>query len=234
MSPPSSSSLKIYLRLLSHVRPFAGLFLISILGYLIFSSAQPMLAGILKYFVDGLASEASMSRYTFPLIGEMELAYGIPLLIVIVIFWQGIGFFLGNYYLARVSLGLIDDLRRKLFASLLQLPNSYFDEHNSGHLVSRITYNVTMVTGAATDAIKIVIREGMTVIFLFFYLLWMNWKLTAIIACLLPIISFMVSRVSRKFRKQSRQIQTSMGDLTHITSESIQGYRVMRSFGGED
>ena len=234
MSPPSSSSLKIYLRLLSHVRPFAGLFLISILGYLIFSSAQPMLAGILKYFVDGLASEASMSRYTFPLIGEMELAYGIPLLIVIVIFWQGIGFFLGNYYLARVSLGLIDDLRRKLFASLLQLPNSYFDEHNSGHLVSRITYNVTMVTGAATDAIKIVIREGMTVIFLFFYLLWMNWKLTAIIACLLPVISFMVSRVSRKFRKQSRQIQTSMGDLTHITSESIQGYRVMRSFGGED
>ncbi len=234
MPPPSSSSLKIYLRLLSHVRPFAGLFLISILGYLIFSSAQPMLAGILKYFVDGLASEASMSRYTFPLIGEMELAYGIPLLIVIVIFWQGIGFFLGNYYLARVSLGLIDDLRRKLFASLLQLPNSYFDEHNSGHLVSRITYNVTMVTGAATDAIKIVIREGMTVIFLFCYLLWMNWKLTAIIACLLPVISFMVSRVSRKFRKQSRQIQTSMGDLTHITSESIQGYRVMRSFGGED
>ena len=69
MPPPSSSSLKIYLRLLSHVRPFAGLFLISILGYLIFSSAQPMLAGILKYFVDGLASEASMSRYTFPLVG---------------------------------------------------------------------------------------------------------------------------------------------------------------------
>ena len=234
MPPPSSSSLKIYLRLLSHVRPFAGLFLISILGYLIFSSAQPMLAGILKYFVDGLASEASMSRYTFPLVGEMELAYGIPLLIVIVIFWQGVGFFLGNYYLARVSLGLIDDLRRKLFACLLHLPNSYFDEHNSGHLVSRITYNVTMVTGAATDAIKIVIREGMTVIFLFLYLLWMNWKLTVIIACLLPVISFMVSRVSQKFRKQSRQIQTSMGDLTHITSESIQGYRVMRSFGGED
>ena len=167
MTPPPSSSLKIYFRLLSHLRPFVGLFLTSILGYLIFSSAQPMLAGILKYFVDGLASESAMSRYAFPLIGEMELAYGVPLLIVIVILWQGIGSFLGNYYLARVSLGLIDDLRRKLFASLLKLPNSYFDQHNSGHLVSRITYNVTMVTGAATDAIKVIIREGMTVLFLF-------------------------------------------------------------------
>ena len=234
MTTPTASSLKIYLRLLGHVRPFIGLFLISILGYLIFSSAQPMLAGILKYFVDGLASESGLSRYAFPLIGEMELAYGVPLLIVIVILWQGIGFFLGNYYLARVSLGLIDDLRRKLFASLLKLPNSYFDQHNSGHLVSRITYNVTMVTGAATDAIKIIIREGLTVIFLFLYLLWMNWKLTVVMAALLPVIGLMVRGVSRKFRKQSHQIQLSMGDLTHVASETIQGYRVVRSFGGED
>ncbi len=234
MTPPPSSSLKIYFRLLSHLRPFVGLFLTSILGYLIFSSAQPMLAGILKYFVDGLASESAMSRYAFPLIGEMELAYGVPLLIVIVILWQGIGSFLGNYYLARVSLGLIDDLRRKLFASLLKLPNSYFDQHNSGHLVSRITYNVTMVTGAATDAIKVIIREGMTVLFLFLYLLWMNWKLTVVMAGLLPIIGFMVRSVSRKFRKQSHQIQMAMGDLTHVASETIQGYRVVRSFGGED
>ena len=234
MTPPPSSSLKIYFRLLSHLRPFIGLFLTSILGYLIFSSAQPMLAGILKYFVDGLASESAMSRYAFPLIGEMELAYGVPLLIVIVILWQGIGSFLGNYYLARVSLGLIDDLRRKLFASLLKLPNSYFDQHNSGHLVSRITYNVTMVTGAATDAIKVIIREGMTVLFLFLYLLWMNWKLTVVMAGLLPIIGFMVRSVSRKFRKQSHQIQMAMGDLTHVASETIQGYRVVRSFGGED
>ena len=234
MTPPPSSSLKIYFRLLSHLRPFIGLFLTSILGYLIFSSAQPMLAGILKYFVDGLASESAMSRYAFPLIGEMELAYGVPLLIVIVILWQGIGSFLGNYYLARVSLGLIDDLRRKLFASLLKLPNSYFDQHNSGHLVSRITYNVTMVTGAATDAIKVIIREGMTVLFLFLYLLWMNWKLTVVMAGLLPIIGFMVRSVSRKFRKQSHRIQMAMGDLTHVASETIQGYRVVRSFGGED
>lgn len=90
-----------------------------------------------------------------------------------------------------------------------------------------------MVTGAATDAIKVVIREGMTVLFLFGYLLWMNWKLTLVIMAVLPIIGVMVTSAARKFRKQSRKIQEAMGDLTHITSETIQGYRVVRSFGGE-
>ncbi|WP_153109515.1 lipid A export permease/ATP-binding protein MsbA [Propionivibrio limicola] len=233
-APPSAkSSLRIYLRLLGYLKPSVGYFITSIVGYLIFSSAQPMMAGILKYFVDGLAAPAS-SRYAFPLIGQMELLYGVPLLLVLVVSWQGIGSFLGNYYLARVSLGLINDLRQKMFSSLLHLPNAFFDQNNSGHLVSRITYNVTMVTGAATDAIKVVIREGMTVIFLFAYLLWMNWQLTAVMVLILPVIGLMVNSASRKFRKQSRKIQSAMGDLTHVTSETIQGFRVVRSFGGED
>jgi subfamily B ATP-binding cassette protein MsbA len=96
-------------------------------------------------------------------------------------------------------------LRRALFDSLLRLPNTYFDQHNSGHLISRITYDVTMVTGAATDAIKVVIREGLTVVFLFGYLLWMNWKLTLVMVAILPVIALMVSRASRKFRKQSKK-----------------------------
>ncbi len=91
-----------------------------------------------------------------------------------------------------------------------------------------------MVTGTATEAIKVVIREGMTIVFLFGYLLWMNWRLTLVMVAILPIIALMVASASRKFRKQSRKIQVAMGDLTHVASETIQGYRVVRSFGGED
>ncbi len=121
----------------------------------------------------------------------------------------------------------------QLFNKLLVLPNRYFDTHNSGHLISRITFNVTMVTGAATDAIKVVIREGLTVVFLFGYLLWMNWKLTLVMLAILPLIAMMVGSASKKFRKQSKKIQVAMGDVTHVASETIQGYRVVRSFGGE-
>ena len=228
------SSLKIYLRLLSYLRPVVGLFVISLIGYVVFASSQPLLAAILKYFVDGLTMPSGSSFHDIPMIGKLDLAYGVPLMLVLIVIWQGIGSFFGNYYLARVSIGLVTDLRRALFESLLRLPNTYFDQNNSGHLISRIAYNATMVTGAATDALKVLIREGLTVVFLFGYLLWMNWKLTLVMLVILPVIGALANSASRKFRKQSRKIQSAMGDLTHIASETIQGYRVMRSFGGEE
>ena len=229
----STSSLRLYLRLLGYLRPMLGWFAVSLLGFVIFASAQPMLASVLKYFVDGITTPSGSTLQNLPLIGRLDLTYAVPLMMVLIVFWQGIGSFLGNYYLARVSLGLINDLRRALFGSLFHLPNTYFDQNNSGHLISRIAYNVTMVTGAATDAIKIMIREGLTVVFLFGYLIWMNWKLTLVMVAILPVIGIMASGASRKFRKQSKKIQAAMGDLTHIASETIQGYRVVRSFGGE-
>ena len=228
-----SSSLKIYFRLLSYVKPYIGLFLLSIVGFLIFASTQPMLGYILKYFVDGLSNPDAVLFPNVPYLRDMRLLQTVPLLIVLIAAWQGLGSFLGNYFLAKVSLGLVHDLRVQLFNNLLVLPNRYFDKHNSGHLISRITFNVTMVTGAATDAIKVVIREGMTVVFLFGSLLWMNWRLTLVMVAILPLIAVMVSTASKKFRKQSKKIQVAMGDVTHVASETIQGYRVVRSFGGE-
>lgn len=230
----TASSLKIYLRLLGYVRPYIGYFAVSLLGYLIFASSEPMLAAVLKYFVDGLNTPGQNAVHYLPLLGEVQLIWGVPVLMVMIVAWRSLGSYLGNYYLAKVSLGLVNDLRQALFNSLLRLPNRYFDENNSGHLISRITYNVTMVTGATTDAIKVVVREGLTIVFLFGYLLWMNWKLTLVMLAILPVIGVLVGSASRKFRKQSKKIQASMGELTHVSSETIQNYRAVRSFGGEN
>ncbi|RHW22986.1 lipid A export permease/ATP-binding protein MsbA [Pseudomonas jilinensis] len=222
------SSARIYLRLLGYVKTYWVAFAISILGFTIFASSQPAMAWMLKYFVDGLTEGSDALFFGIPLL------WGFPLFIIAVAFYQGVGSYLGNYFLAKVSLSVVHDLRTNLFNNLLTLPNRYLDNHNSGHLVSRITFNTTMVTGAATDAIKVVFREGMTVIFLFGYLLWMNWKLTLVLMAILPVIGLMVTSASKKFRKQSKKIQTAMGDVTHVSSETITGYRVVRSFGGEE
>lgn len=221
------STARIYLRLLGYVKPYWIAFAISILGFMIFASSQPAMAWMLKYFVDGLTYGQGAIFLGVPLL------WGFPLFIILVAFYQGIGSYLGNYFLAKVSLGVVHDLRTSLFQNLLTLPNRFFDQQNSGHLVSRITFNTTMVTGAATDAIKVVFREGMTVIFLFAYLLWMNWQLTLVLMAILPVIGLMVNSASKRFRKLSVKIQTAMGDVTHVTSETISGYRVVRSFGGE-
>ncbi|MFN3986160.1 MAG: lipid A export permease/ATP-binding protein MsbA [Rhodocyclaceae bacterium] len=230
---PSASSVKIYLRLLSYVRPYLGYFGLSVAGYLIAASAKAMLAGVFKYFVDGLAAGGDAVATGIAWLDALDLMYAVPVMVVLIAVWQGVGTFLGNYSISKVSLGLVHDLRAQLFNSFLVLPNRFYDEHNSGHLVSKVTYNVTMVTGAATEAIKIVFREGLTVIVLFGYLLWMNWQLTIGLLLVLPVLAWLVSNASRKFRQLSRNIQVSMGELTHVASETIQNYRVVRSFGGE-
>ena len=126
---PPVSSLRIYLRLLGYLRPMIGLFAISLLGFVVFASSQPLLAAILKYFVDGLTSPGASSFHDIPGLGKLDLAYGVPLMLVLIVLWQGIGSFFGNYYLAKVSLGLINDLRRALFESLLHLPNKIGRAH---------------------------------------------------------------------------------------------------------
>ena len=225
--PRASSTLSVYFRLLGYVRPYVGLFAVSIGGYGVFASSQPMLAAVLKYFVDGLIDPGGAE------ILGLRMMHAVPLMIVLIAVWQGLGAYFGGYFMARMSLGIVRDLRQALFDSLLRLPNPYFDRHNSGHLVSRITFNVTMVTGAATGAIKVVIREGLTIVTLFAYLLWSNWKLTLVMVAILPVIALLVVNASRKFRRQAKKIQLAMGDVTHVASETIQGYRVVRSFGGE-
>ena len=118
MQPPDShatasvtSSLSLYLRLLGYVRPYAGWFAISILGYFIFASSQPMLASVLKYFVDGLVDPAAATLAGVPLVGSLQMMHAVPLLIVLIAAWQGVGSYLGNYFLARVSMGVVHDLR---------------------------------------------------------------------------------------------------------------------------
>jgi subfamily B ATP-binding cassette protein MsbA len=219
--------------LLRYVLPYWGWFALSLVGFLLFAATQPMLGGILKYFIDGLVTPDAALFPNIPVLSGLRLLYAVPLLIVLISFCQGMGSFLGNFFLSKVSFSLVHDLRVELFNNLLSLPNRYFDRHNSGHLISRITYNVTMVTGAATDAIKIIIREGLTVIFLFLALIYMHWKLTLVMLAILPVIVLMVTQASKKFRKQSQKIQAAMGNVTHVASETIQSYRVVRSFGGE-
>ncbi|MCP4128378.1 MAG: ATP-binding cassette domain-containing protein, partial [Gammaproteobacteria bacterium] len=183
---------------------------------------MPAFAKLIELFIEGLQEGTDKYLYYVPM-----LAMGIAVL-------RGIGFFLGNYYLAKVSLGVVHDLRVGLFNKLLELPNSYFDRNNSGHLISRITYNVTMVTGAATDSVKTVIREGLTVMGLLVYLLWANWKLTMVFLVVMVVMSFIVSHVGKRLRKLSHKIQSAMGEVTHVSSEIINGYQVVRSYGGEE
>jgi len=216
-----ASSLNIYLRLLDYVKPHWKIFVLSLMGFLIFAATQPMFAALMKYMVDSLNAN------------EREAIYWIPLATVGIVLVRGIGSFLGSYFIALVSNSVVHTLRCQLFDRYTLLPSYFFDDNNSGHLISRLTYNVQQVTGAATDAIKIIAREGFTVIGLFGYLFYMNWKLSFIFIAIAPAIGFVVRIATKRFRSISKKMQNSMGELTHISSEMVIGNRVVKSFGGE-
>lgn len=231
----SAGSLQIYIRLLTYVKPYAGHFAISLLGLAIFALTQPAFAKLLEYFVQALEGEDVTLLQNWDWLSQSGISslWLIPSLMILIAIVRGIGSYLGNYYISKVANNVIHDLRTLMFERMINLPNAFFDNNNSGHLIARITYNVSLVTSAATDAIRVAVREGLTVIFLLGFLFYTNWKMTLIFLAAMPFIALVVSFASKRFRNISRNIQYSMGDLTHVTSETINGYREVRGFGGE-
>jgi len=217
-----TSSFHIYKRLLRYVIPFIKFFIISIFGFLIVAIAQPLTAELIKVIIETLEHR-----------NKAETQY-LPAYIVGLVFLRGVGAFFGNYFLAKVSVGVVHKLRRELFNHYTQLSTAYFDAQNSGHLISLITYNVAEVARAVTDSVRIFIREGLTAIGLLAYLIWLNWQLTTVFVVLTPFIALLVVTASKKLRSLSKNVQDSMGDMTHITSELVTGNRVVKCFGGAD
>ena len=217
-----TSDLKIYGRLLSYVLPYLPHFLVSIIGFAVFAGSQVAFAEWLKRVID----------YVNNPVDDLRLIW--PVLLVLIALIRGISFFIGNYLLASISNHLVHKLRTDLFNKIPVLPSSFFDSISSGHLVSRITFNVMQVTGAATNALKVVIREGLLVLGLVSYLLILNPKLASIFFIAAPFIAGVVSFAGRRLRKISGRIQTAMGDVTHVASETISAYREVKAFGGED
>jgi subfamily B ATP-binding cassette protein MsbA len=215
------TNLDIYKRLLTYVKPHRKFFFISVIGFLIYSATQPLFAQMIQEIIDTLQAKSH------------EKLYYLPLLFSGLIIVRGIGSYLGNYFLARVSSNVIHTLRCEIFEKYTHLPTAHFDSNNSGYLIARITHNVNQVARATTDAVRKMVQEGLTAVGLLGYLFYMNWQLSLIFVAILPIIAWLVNYVSKRLRMLSKKIQASIGDMTHITSELVNGHRVVRSYGGE-
>lgn len=222
MSESDNSNWDIYKRLLVYLRPLKYFFIVSIIGNAIYAGSSAYMAKALEFVINTVENPTEENRLF------------LPLLIVGLFALRGIGGFLGGYFIAYVGRNIVHRIRTEVFGRYLTLPSQFFDTNSSGHLISRITYNTEQVSAAATDAVTVIVREGLTVVGLFIVMMTTNWKLTLIFLCLGPIIGLIVSQVSKRFRKLSKRIMSSVGNVTHVTSEVVNGYRVVRIFGGED
>lgn len=235
---------QIYRRLLSYVIPQWFMFVLSLVGYIIYSAGTVLLADLLQFLLDslndseqvasGIISGFAYKYFNSAGMDRLEFArIAVPIAMVSLASIRASGFFMGAYCMSFVARGLIHELRCELFDKMLVVPSAYYDAYNQGALISRFTFNVEQITGAVTKALKTVVREGLTVIALISYLLYLNWRLCLIFIAVMPLIALVVSFVGMHFRRYSRRIQASMGDVTQVSGESINAYREIRIFGGQ-
>ncbi len=218
---PEVAAWRIYQRLLRYLKPYVFWFGLSVLGYIIYAAANVMYSHVMEKLVVAIESEDPAARWL------------VPLLIVGATLMRGLGMFIGGYFMAKVAFNVVNDLRVQVFNHMTRLPVGVFDEKPSGHMISLITYNINGVTVAATDALKKGIREGATVIGLLGWLFYLDWKLTLLFLSVAPIMGLLVTKVAKRLRRLSSKVQDSVGDITQVSSEMINGYQVMRTFGGE-
>jgi subfamily B ATP-binding cassette protein MsbA len=213
------SGIQMYRRLMTYTWPYKWVFLVSILGMAITSATEGGFAWLMKPMIDGgfVKNDASSIRY-------------IPLLIVAIFIARGIFGFIANYSMNWIGRMVILHIRRDIFARLVHLPSGFFDSNSSGILISKVIYDVEQVMNAATKAFSSVVKDSISLVVLLGLMLYRNWELTMFFMLLAPVIAIMVRIISRRFRSASRQIQQSMGEITHVVQEAIEGQRVVKTF----
>ncbi len=217
------SDLALYRRILAYAWPYKWVALAAVLGMLILSSTSASFSALMKPLVDkGLVARDSAT---------IQL---MPLAIIGIFIVRALGNFLANYGNAWVGRRVIADLRQAMFARLMRLPSGYYDAHPSGGMISKLIFDVEQIGGAITDATIAFIRDGFTVVLLAGWMLYLNWKLTLLFAITLPVSSYVMRIMSRRFRKAGAAIQASMGEISQVAQEATAGQRIVKAFNAQE
>ena len=212
-----------YKRLLSYVKPYRREFTIAVLGMVGYAATDTAFAALMKPMLDGSFVQQDQSTIIM-----------VPLMIIGIFLLRGVAGFASTYYISWIGWRVIKQLRAEIFEKYLTLPTTFYDKASSGELISRITFNSQMVANAASSTLTVMVRDTLTAIGLLGLMFYQSWQLSLTFLVIGPVIGLIVGRVSRQFRTISRSIQGSMGDVSHVIQEAVEGARVIKIFGGHE
>ncbi len=216
------NGVRIYKRLLGYVKPYWKAFIVSVIGMVIVAATEVSFAAIMKPMLDGTFVERDSFYLTI-----------IPLALIGIFLIRGLGSFAVTYCMAWVGRHVIQDLRCEMFDAMLCLPTRYYDSQSSGKLLAKILYDVEQVAEASSRAITVLIQDSLTLIGLLSWMFYLNWKLALLFLIIGPLMSGMVVYVNKRIRKIARHLQNSMGSVSQVAQETIEGQKVVKIFGGE-
>jgi subfamily B ATP-binding cassette protein MsbA len=235
----------LYGRLLTYAFAYKWSLVLSFLGYVVYSLGNVLLADLTQFLLDSLGGQpmaglgfvSQAAQWIWPPGDKSPTDYAriaVPVAAVVLSLGRALGFFAGSYFMNKVARSVVHVLRTQLFDVLVRAPKAHIDKFSTGELLSKVTFNVEQVSGAASDALKTMLREGLTIIALVSYMLYLNWELTAVFFIVAPAIGLVVHVVGKHFRRYSKRIQDSMGSVTEVTAESLSGLDDVRIYGATE
>ncbi len=214
---------QIYRRLLIEVTPYITMLLAGVIATVMASSLD---AGI-AYAIKPILDKGFVAR-------SIQFIQWLPFAIVVVFLLRGASNFTSTYCITRVARSVVMRFRQKIFHHFMHLPVTFFDENSSGKLLSAVIYNVEQVAEASTNALITVAREGFYCIGLLVVMFSLSWRLSLLLLIAVPAVAGVLKYTTRRLRRLSQGVQGAMGDVTHVAQEGIEGFRVIRTFGGVD
>ena len=223
MTPSYTSSYAVYKRLLSYTKPYRIAFVVALLSMVVAALTEPLFPALLKPLLDN----GFVNKTGFPL-------WYIPAALIGMFLVRGVASFLSGYAMNWLANKMLIDLRTEMFAKMMRLPAEDFQRDASGLLISKIVFEVSNVTLAATKVVTVVIKDSLIVLSLMAWLLYLNWKLTLIVLVLVPLMALIVRAYSRRMHDLNRSSLEYTGDLTRVVNEAVSGYKEIKVFGAYD
>ncbi len=213
-----------YIRLLAYLRRYLWpQFALAIGCMIVFSATNGAMPFLVRHIFDDVFSSKDMFALQV-----------LPVVIIAVFLVRGVVGYGSTYLTAWVGPRIVADLRNDVTEHLQRLSLSYYNRTASGSVVSRVTNDVALVRAALTDAFAALLKDATSLVILVIVAFVQDWLLALIAFVVFPVSVLPVVRLSQRLRRVARRGQVSMGTLTALLQESIQGNRVVKAFGMED
>lgn len=219
----NSNSPDFFKRLMRYVIPYWPILLLGIVSNMVYAGIDAGFVYMLKPFLN----KGFIDR-------DLEFIRWIPVLTMVAFVFRGTASFSATYCMTWVARSVVTSFRQSMFAHFLKLPAKYYDSASSGQMLSKLLYDIEQVAQVSSDALTIFVQSACLVVGLFTVMFINSWRLTLIYMLTVPAIALIVTFSNRRIRRVSLQTQKAMSEVTEIAEEAIEGYQVVRIYGGQD
>ncbi|GBD26319.1 Lipid A export ATP-binding/permease protein MsbA [bacterium HR30] len=214
----------LYARLLRYLRPYVWpYFTLAVVCMLLFSATNGVMPFLIRYVFDDVFTAK-----------DRTVLQVLPFVIIGVFLLRGFVSFGSTYLTEYVGQRIIADLRRELNEHIQRLPLSFFHRTPTGTIVSRVTNDVALVRSALTDAVAAILKDASSLVILVAVAFYQDWLLALIAFVVFPASVLPLLKLSKRLRQVAWRGQVTMGQLTTLLQETIQGNRVVKAFGMEE